>query len=65
MHETGIRILIRKVQLIGAQFEKALTPIFSFYADHYYRVFFKCEKGKKKADEIVKQHQIMKYEKKE
>ena len=26
MHEAGLRILIRKGQLIGAQFEKALTP---------------------------------------
>ena len=65
MHETGIRILIRKVQLIGAQFEKALTPIFSFYADHYYRVFFRCDKGKKKADQILNFHKTMKYEKKE
>ncbi len=65
MHETGIRILIRKVQLIGAQFEKALTPIFSFYADHYYKVFFRCDKGRKKADEIIKQHSVMKYENKE
>ena len=65
MHETGIRILIRKLQLIGAQFEKALTPIFSFYADHYYRVFFRCDKGKKKADQILNFHKTMKYEKKE
>ena len=29
MHEVGIRILIRKVQLIGIQYDKALIPIFS------------------------------------
>ncbi|MBW2992988.1 tRNA (guanine(10)-N(2))-dimethyltransferase, partial [Candidatus Woesearchaeota archaeon] len=28
-HETGLRILIRKCQLIAAQYEKALTPILS------------------------------------
>ncbi len=56
MHETGLRILIRKVQLIGVQFEKALVPIFSYAKEHYMRVFFRCEKGKEKCDEILKQH---------
>ncbi len=56
MHETGLRILIRKVQLIGSQNNKALTPIFSYSKDHYFRVFFKCEKGKEKADKIMEQH---------
>jgi len=55
-HEIGIRILIRKVQLIGAQYEKALTPIFSYSKEHYMRIFFKCEKGKKKVDEIIEKH---------
>jgi len=56
MHEIGLRILIRKVQLVGAQYEKALIPIFSYSKDHYMRVFLKCDKGRKKADEIVKKH---------
>ncbi|MBS3113081.1 tRNA (guanine(10)-N(2))-dimethyltransferase [Candidatus Woesearchaeota archaeon] len=56
MHEVGIRILIRKVQLIGAQYEKALTPIFSHSTKHYMRVYFMCEKGKQKADAIIRQH---------
>jgi tRNA (guanine26-N2/guanine27-N2)-dimethyltransferase len=56
MHETGIRILIRKVQLIGAQYDKALIPIYSYASEHYYRIFFRCIKGKKKADKILKQH---------
>jgi tRNA (guanine26-N2/guanine27-N2)-dimethyltransferase len=55
-HEIGLRILIRKVQLIGAQFEKALTPIFSYSAEHYMRIFFRCAKGKKKVDKVIKQH---------
>lgn len=54
MHETALRILIRKVQLIGAQFEKALLPIFSYYKDHYYRIFFVCVKGKKNVDLVMK-----------
>ena len=59
MHETGLRILIRKVQLIGMQYEKALIPVFSYYKDHYLRIFFKCIKGKKECDEIAKQHGML------
>jgi tRNA (guanine26-N2/guanine27-N2)-dimethyltransferase len=56
MHETGLRILIRKIQLIAAQYEKALTPALSYYHEHYFRVFFRCEKGKIKVDNIINQH---------
>ncbi|MFC1686898.1 tRNA (guanine(10)-N(2))-dimethyltransferase [Nanoarchaeota archaeon] len=57
MHEIGLRILIRKVQLQGIQFDKALIPILSYHKDHYFRVYFRSDKGKQKADEIVRQHQ--------
>lgn len=56
MHETGLRILIRKIQLVGAQYDKALTPIFSYSKEHYMRVFLRNEKGKNKVDEILKMH---------
>lgn len=56
MHEIGLRILIRKTQLIAAQYDRALTPIFSYSKDHYFRVFFNNVKGKKAVDEIIKQH---------
>ena len=56
MHETGLRILIRKVQLIGMQYEKALWPIFSYFKDHYFRIFFQCIKGKKEVDKIAEKH---------
>jgi len=55
-HEAGIRILIRKVQLIAAQYEKALVPIFSYSKEHYMRIFFRCEKGKSKADKVIAKH---------
>ena len=61
MHETGLRILIRKVQLLGVQFEKALTPILSYHKDHYFRVYFVSNRGKGKCDEIIKQHQYLLY----
>ncbi|MFH1850175.1 MAG: hypothetical protein ABH879_08425 [archaeon] len=56
MHETGLRILIRKVQLIGAQYERAMIPIFSYFKRHYFRIFFRAEKGKSRADAIIKNH---------
>ncbi len=59
MHEIGLRILIRKVQLIGAQFEKALVPIFSYSMEHYMRVFFRCEKGKSSVDKVLEQHGML------
>lgn len=57
-HEIGVRILIRKVQLVAAQYDKALTPIFSYSKDHYFRVLFRCEKGKTKVDQVIKQHEF-------
>jgi tRNA (guanine26-N2/guanine27-N2)-dimethyltransferase len=60
MHEVGLRILIRKVQLIGIQFEKALIPILSYDRDHYMRVFFLCKKSKTECDKIAEQHQYYK-----
>ncbi|MEA3429656.1 MAG: tRNA (guanine(26)-N(2))-dimethyltransferase [Nanoarchaeota archaeon] len=55
-HEIGLRILIRKVQLIGAQYEKALVPVLSYWNLHYFRIFFRCVKGKKKVDDLIKMH---------
>jgi len=59
MHETGLRILIRKVQLIGMQYEKALFPIFSYFKGHYFRMFFRCLKGKKICDGIAEKYGML------
>ncbi len=64
MHEIGTRILIRKIQLIGAQFEKALIPIFMHASDHYYRVYFICKKSKQEIAKLQKQHLYLLYCKK-
>ncbi|MGV8162818.1 MAG: tRNA (guanine(26)-N(2))-dimethyltransferase [Candidatus Nanoarchaeia archaeon] len=58
MHEFGARILIRKVQIIGAQYDKALIPIFTYAKDHYMKIFFRCEQSKTKVDKILAQHEI-------
>lgn len=59
MHESSLRILARKVQLIGAQYEKAMIPVFSYAKEHYVRIFFKCIKSKSMCDEIIKQHKFI------
>ncbi len=56
MHEFGLRVLIRKIQLVGAQHEKALIPLVSYYKDHYVRVFFESRNSKKEADELLEMH---------
>lgn len=61
MHEIGLRILIRKIQLVGTHNDKALIPIYSYFRDHYFRIFFKCVKGKKECDTILKQHKYILY----
>lgn len=61
MHELGLRILIRKVQLQGTQFGKALIPILSYHKDHYFRVYFKSIKSKTKCDEILQNHEYFLY----
>lgn len=59
MHEWGLRILIRKVQLIAAQYDKALRPIFSYSKDHYLRAFFRNIKGKKEVDKEIEFHKYI------
>lgn len=59
MHEFGLRILIRKCQLVAAQYEKALMPIFSYSKDHYMRVFLRVQKTKTESDEVLRQHRSM------
>ena len=59
MHEVGLRILIRKVQLLGVQFDKALTPVLSYHKDHYFRIYFKSDTGKTKCDEILDNHKYL------
>jgi len=60
-HEIGIRILIRKVQLIAAQLNKALLPIYSYSTLHYFRVYFRCTKGKTEASKLISGHKYFLY----
>jgi len=53
MKEWALRILARKVQLVGAQYEKALIPVLSHATEHYVRIYFKCER---KVQEMLSLH---------
>ncbi len=59
MHEIGLRILIRKVQLIAGQYDKALFPLISYSSGYYMRAFFICKKGKKLVDAILAKHNCL------
>lgn len=48
MHETGVRILIKRVQDFGIKHKIALEPVFSFHFERYSRVFFKVGKNMEK-----------------
>jgi len=61
MHESALRILIRKVQLVGFQFAKALVPVFSYADQHYVRIFFKYLRGKEECNKLAKQHKYILY----
>ncbi len=57
-HETGIRILLRKIQLVASQYEKALVPVCCYANEHYYRVYLQCEKSKSLVDEVLRKHGV-------
>ncbi|MFH1409767.1 MAG: hypothetical protein ABIH34_07685 [Nanoarchaeota archaeon] len=61
MHEVGLRILIRRVQLIAADKDRAAMPLFSYFRDHYYRICFSIEKGKTKAEKMFKEISPLSY----
>lgn len=56
MHEVGMRILIRKVQLVAAQYEKALLPVLSVATDHYYRIFFEVLPSNSSVKDVLAEH---------
>ena len=56
MHEIGLRILIRRLQLAGTPYARALTPILAYAKDHYMRVFLRSTKGKRRCDDLLSSH---------
>lgn len=52
-NELGIRILMKKVIEVGAQFDIALTPIFCHATRHYFRAYFKKDLGSNRCDKLM------------
>jgi tRNA (guanine26-N2/guanine27-N2)-dimethyltransferase len=52
--ETGARILAGYCVRLAAKYEIALTPIISFFADHYIRIHFTLDKGARKTDNMLR-----------
>ncbi len=60
-HEIGIRILIKKAVITAAQYDIALTPIFSYSRYDYFRVYFNVQGGVEKTDKLLKQITYLQY----
>lgn len=56
MHDIGLRILIRKVQMLAAQYDIPLVPVLSLATDHYYRIFFRRLPSASAVNSILSQH---------
>ncbi len=56
MHETGLRILVRRVQMVAGQYGKAAKAILSYSKQHYMRIFFSIKVGRQAADAVLRQH---------
>jgi len=61
MHEVGLRILVRKAQLVAMQYDRALVPVFSHATDHYDRIYLHAEKSKSYVKNLLDQHGYLVY----
>jgi len=51
--EVGLRVLVGYVARVAAAHDKAVRPLLSYYADHYYRVYLLVERGARRADDML------------
>jgi len=54
MHEIGLRILLGFICREAAKYDKGIKPILSYSTDYYFRLYFKVKKGKRYANESMK-----------
>jgi tRNA (guanine26-N2/guanine27-N2)-dimethyltransferase len=54
MHEIGLRILIGFICREAAKYDKGIKPLLCYSTDHYFRLYVQVRKGKRFADESVK-----------
>ncbi len=60
--EVGLRILIASVVLRAASRDIAAEPVLAYYADYYYRVFFRITRGARRADKLIENLGYIKYD---
>jgi len=60
-HEAAVRLVAGALVRGSAVHEVAATPTFSYYADHYVRVYVRLDKGAKRADRALDQMGYVKY----
>jgi tRNA (guanine26-N2/guanine27-N2)-dimethyltransferase len=61
-HEGGLRILMCTMARELAKFDRGMTPLLSFYADHYFRTYIKVEEGADAADRSLENLGYMHYD---
>jgi len=54
-NELGLRILVKKVITVGAEYEIALKPIFCHSTMHYFRAYFLSNSGAGRTDKLLSQ----------
>ncbi|HIQ31476.1 MAG TPA: tRNA (guanine(10)-N(2))-dimethyltransferase, partial [Aquifex aeolicus] len=52
-HEVGIRILIKKVIELSAQYDIAMVPLFAYSHLHYFKLFFRKDRGAKLTNSLM------------
>lgn len=60
-HETALRLMTGAIIRQAAIHETVATPVFSYYADHYIRLYAKLDRGAQKADHLLTQMGYIKY----
>ena len=61
-HEGGLRILLATIAREMAKFDKGMTPMLSFYADHYFRAYVHVEDGAGNADDTLSKLVYLSYD---
>jgi len=54
-HETGLRILLGCMVRLAASHDRAVQPLLSYHADHYFRCYVRVQNGAARADGAIKQ----------
>jgi tRNA (guanine26-N2/guanine27-N2)-dimethyltransferase len=51
MHEIGLRNLTGYIVRTAASYDRAAIPLLSYFTDHYFRIYFRMERGSRKAEQ--------------